>query len=131
MEKGWGVEENWMGRSVQQGIMKELEALHHNCVFEETMQQGIAMQRFGRVAWRDISELDRMKESNLRELFEKMISVPFELNKKCGKDLLLQATGLFEIALYQAEEGFYRPHVDGAYPKPGDDNANNGRKVTI
>jgi hypothetical protein len=30
MEKGWGVEEKWMGRSVQEGIMKELEALHHN-----------------------------------------------------------------------------------------------------
>jgi hypothetical protein len=131
MTRGWGVEPNFLDRKTQEGVDKELDALYYENNFEEAAQQEISLMRRVRVAWMDISELDRLKQPCLRELFEKIISLPFELNKKCGNDMLLQASGLFEVAVYAAGEGFYSPHLDGAYPKEGEEDSNNGRKVTF
>merc|ERR1719183_1859657 len=51
-----------------------------------------------------------------------MISIPFELNKKCS--LYLQASATFQIGCFPSK-GFYKRHVDGGY-----EDLNNGRKIT-
>merc|ERR1712060_210720 len=62
------------------------------------------------------------KQPGLLELFKKMISIPFELNKKCS--LYMQASATFQISCYPTN-GFYKKHVDGGY-----EDLNNGRKIT-
>merc|ERR1712032_868773 len=51
-----------------------------------------------------------------------MISIPFELNKKCS--LYLQASATFQCGVY-AGKCYYHKHVDGGY-----EDINNGRKIT-
>eukprot|EP00438_Fugacium_kawagutii_P004935 Skav200621 [mRNA] locus=scaffold2029:53367:55343:+ [translate_table: standard] len=83
--------------------------------------------RGDKICWVNYEGLDREKQPGLLELFKQMISIPFELNKKCS--LYLQASGSFQLASYPAEApyrstAFYKKHMDGGY-----DALNNGRKA--
>lgn len=125
MSKGWGMEDRFLGRPLQERVLQELDMLNHENKFEETFQQVVQHMRDAKVALLDMGDLDREKQPALRELFEKMVALPFEVNKKCG-NLLLQASGTFEVACY-TEKGFYKAHMDGTY----DAETENGRKVSM
>ena len=79
--------------------------------------------RSDKIAWVSLDDLDRETHGGLRKLCEKLISIPFELNKKCS--LSLQAAGIFQLAYYSAEESYYSRHMDGGYDKQ-----DSGRKIT-
>merc|ERR1711976_895679 len=87
------------------------------------MQQEMLGIRKDRICFKTLADLDREKHRALHKLFHKLISLPFELNKKCS--LFLQATGTFQLGCFQASNTFYKKHLDGGYEK--DDN---GRKIT-
>ena len=65
-----------------------------------------------------------MYSTGLRKVCEKLISVPFELNKKCS--LSLQASGIFQLAYYSPQQTHYSRHMDSGYGMDLD----NGRKIT-
>merc|ERR1740121_1489710 len=88
----------------------------------EVQQQKMTGIRTDRIYWLSYEALDREKQPGLVSLMKKMISIPFELNKKCS--LYLQASANFQIACYPAKAS-YKRHVDGGY-----DDLNNGRKIT-
>jgi len=122
MERGYGVLDGFMGGTVVEDVFRETELLDFEGKFAEVQQQRMVGTRTDKVYFLTPEELDREKQPGLSALFKKLISIPFELNKKCN--LCLQATGSFQLARY-ADQGFYQKHTDGGY-----DNLNNGRKIT-
>jgi len=123
MEKGYGIQDQWVDDNVVRQIYNELELLDFDGKLVEVQQQKMTGTRTDRIHWLTYDALDREKQPGLVTLFKKMISVPFELNKKCS--LYLQASASFQISVYPAEKGFYKRHVDGGYEE-----LNNGRKIT-
>merc|ERR1719150_748856 len=111
-----------MDDNVVRKIYNELELLDFDGKLVEVQQQKMTGTRTDRIHWLTYDALDREKQPGLVTLFKKMISIPFELNKKCS--LYLQASASFQLACYP-NKGFYKKHVDGGY-----EDINNGRKIT-
>mmetsp|Transcript_133195 Transcript_133195/g.371287 ORF Transcript_133195/g.371287 Transcript_133195/m.371287 type:complete len:415 (-) Transcript_133195:57-1301(-) len=122
MERGYGFQDGWMDDSAISKIHGELELLDYDGKLVEVQQQKMTGYRTDRIYWLNYESLDREKQPGLVQLFKKMISIPFELNKKCS--LYLQASASFQIACYP-NKGYYKRHVDGGYS-----DLNNGRKIT-
>lgn len=122
MERGYGYQDDFMEDSVTNDVFNELEYLDHDGKLVEVQQQKMTGRRTDRIYWLTYEALDREKQPGLSQLLKQMISIPFELNKKCS--LYLQASSSFQVACYP-RGGFYKKHVDGGY-----DDLNNGRKIT-
>merc|ERR1719453_1666960 len=122
MERGFGFQDDFMGGSKAADIYSELELLEFDGKFTEVMQQKQMNVRSDKIGWFSPDDIDREKQPGLSALFKKLISIPFELNKKCN--LCLQGSATFQLACYP-KKGFYKRHVDGGY-----DTLNNGRKIT-
>jgi len=122
MERGYGFEDDFVEDKVLTNIQSELDLLDYDGKLVEVQQQKMTGYRTDRILWLNYDGLDREKQPGLVALFKKMISIPFELNKKCS--LYLQASASFQVACYPSK-GYYRRHVDGGY-----DGLNNGRKIT-
>ena len=58
----------------------------------------------------------------MKKRFQKKISL--KLNKKAN--LMVQATGNFQLGAYAGTGAFYQKHLDGGY-----DEMDNGRKITV
>lgn len=123
MEQGYGIQENFLKDDLVKDVYRELEMIDFEGKLSIVQQQKMAGVRSDKICWVNYEGLDREKQPGLLELFKKMISIPFELNKKCS--LYLQASGSFQLASYP-KEAFYKKHMDGGY----DSKLNNGRKVT-
>jgi len=123
MERGWGFVDGFVDETVTSSVHRELELLDFDGKFVEVQQQKMTGYRTDRIHWLSYDSLDREKQQGLSSLMKKMMSIPFELNKKCS--LYLQVSGTFQLAVYPVNSGFYRKHVDGGY-----DDINNGRKIT-
>mmetsp|Transcript_48268 Transcript_48268/g.109975 ORF Transcript_48268/g.109975 Transcript_48268/m.109975 type:complete len:419 (+) Transcript_48268:137-1393(+) len=122
MEKGYSWQDNFMDDSTTGNIFNELELLDADGKLVEVSQQKMTGYRSDRIYWLQYEALDREKQPGLVTLMKKMISIPFELNKKCN--LYLQASSTFQVGCYPVK-GFYKKHVDGGY-----EDINNGRKIT-
>lgn len=122
MQRGYGVQDEFMGGTIVDDCFNELELLEFDGKFVEVQQQKLVGIRTDKICWFTPDDLDREKHPGLSALFKKMISLPFELNKKCN--LCLQGSCSFQLACY-SKKGYYKQHVDGGY---GD--LNNGRKIT-
>merc|ERR1740121_1747678 len=122
MEQGYAYQDEWVKDTVMQNIYKEIEFLDFDGKLTEVQQQKMTGYRTDRITWLSFESLDREKQPGLVTLMKKMISIPFELNKKCS--LYLQASGNFQMACYSPKT-FYKKHIDGGY-----EDLNNGRKVT-
>merc|ERR1719387_555685 len=96
--------------------------MDHDGKYVEVQQQKMTGYRTDRIHWLTYENLDREKQPGLTTLFKKMISIPFELNKKCS--LYLQASATFQLSVYPSK-AYYKRHVDSGY-----DDLNNGRKIT-
>lgn len=125
MVRGWAVQDGFLGntKSVDR-VWKELELLDFESSFQPVLQQESLGIRTDRVCFKSLGSLDREKHAALAELFHKLISLPFELNKKCN--LMLQAMGNFQLGAFASSGAFYKKHVDGGYGE-----ADNGRKITV
>lgn len=123
MEQGYGIQENFLKDDLVNDVYRELEMIDFDGKLSIVQQQKMAGIRSDKICWVNYEGLEREKQPGLLELFKKMISIPFELNKKCS--LYLQASGSFQLASYP-KEAFYKKHMDGGY----DSKLNNGRKVT-
>eukprot|EP00392_Amoebophrya_sp_AT5.2_P007573 g7588.t1 len=90
------VEEARVMRKKADAVWNELEWLEIDVrseaagglLFQPVLRQEQMGVRSDRIAFTTLDELDGEKQPELRELFRKMISLPFELNKKCN--LMLQ-----------------------------------------
>merc|ERR1712137_648206 len=122
MEKGYGYQDEFMDDTTMRDVYNEMEYLDFDGKFVDVQQQKMTGYRKDRIGWFTLESLDREKQPGLVALFKKMISIPFELNKKCS--LYLQASATFQLSCYPAK-GFYKRHVDGGY-----EDLNNGRKIT-
>mmetsp|Transcript_42560 Transcript_42560/g.96103 ORF Transcript_42560/g.96103 Transcript_42560/m.96103 type:complete len:420 (+) Transcript_42560:98-1357(+) len=122
MEQGYGFQDDFVDDSVIQDVYNEIELMDFDGKLTEVQQQKMTGYRTDRIHWLTYDALDREKQPGLVALLKKMISIPFELNKKCS--LYLQASASFQVACYP-EGAFYRRHVDGGY-----DETNNGRKIS-
>lgn len=122
MEHGYGYTDDFVDDDTTRDVYKELEFLEFDGKMVEVQQQKMTGYRTDKIYWLTYEALDREKQPGLVTLMKKMISIPFELNKKCS--LYLQASSTFQIACYP-KNAYYKRHVDGGY-----DNLNNGRKVT-
>ena len=122
MEQGYGIQENFLKGDLVKDVFRELEMIDFDGKLSSVQQQKMTGIRSDKICWVNYEGLDREKQPGLLELFKKMISIPFELNKKCS--LYLQASGSFQLASYPSK-AFYKKHIDGGY-----DSMNNGRKVT-
>mmetsp|Transcript_29055 Transcript_29055/g.76827 ORF Transcript_29055/g.76827 Transcript_29055/m.76827 type:complete len:420 (-) Transcript_29055:50-1309(-) len=122
MEKGYGYQDNFVDDTVLDDVFSELDFLDADGRYTEVQQQKMTGYRTDRILWLNYEGLDREKQPGLVALMKLMISVPFELNKKCN--LYLQASSSFQLAAYPVK-AFYKRHVDGGY-----DDLNNGRKIT-
>lgn len=110
-------------KKILTSTMQELELLEFDGELTSVMQQQLAGVRTDKIAWKGSHEIDREKNKNLQKMMMKMISLPFEINKKCN--LYLQGTGTFQLGYFSAQQGFYKKHLDGGY-----DDYDNGRKIT-
>lgn len=122
MELGYGYQDDFMSEADVDKIYGEMEYFDFDGKYVEVQQQKISGYRTDRIGWFTPESLDREKQPGLSALFKKMISIPFELNKKCS--LYLQASANFQLSCY-AEKARYKKHVDGGY-----NDLNNGRKIT-
>jgi len=122
MERGFGVQDDFVDWTTLDNAYRELELIEFDGKMSEVTQQKVMGVRSDKVAWLMYADLDREDQPGLSCLFKKMISIPFELNKKCN--LCLQANATFQAAHF-GSSGFYKKHMDGGYH---DDN--NGRKIT-
>lgn len=122
MKDGLGVQDDFMGGDAASNLYSELELLEFDGKFNEVMQQKQLSIRTDKILWFTPDDVDREKQPALAALFKKLISIPFELNKKAN--LCLQGSASFQLACY-SKKGFYKKHVDSGY-----DNLNNGRKIT-
>mmetsp|Transcript_126972 Transcript_126972/g.201383 ORF Transcript_126972/g.201383 Transcript_126972/m.201383 type:complete len:427 (+) Transcript_126972:42-1322(+) len=122
MEKGYGYQDDFMGGTTAQDVFNELEYLEFDGKFTDVQQQKLLGTRTDKICWFTPDDVDREKQPGLSNLFKKLISIPFELNKKAN--LCLQGSCSFQLACY-AKGGYYKRHVDSGY-----DNLNNGRKIT-
>lgn len=122
MERGYGYQDSFLDREVLKQVIREVELMEFDGQLVEVQQERMRGVRTDKIGWFCTADLDREKQPGLGTLFKKLISLPFELNKKCS--LMLQAGDMFQVAHY-AKDGFYRQHMDGGY----EDN-NNGRKIT-
>jgi hypothetical protein len=102
-------------------------------VLTAVMQQQMAGMRRDKICFRGQQEFDRQRQRSLLKLLNLLISMPFELNKKCSTGMCLQATGTVQLAYYSPQNTFYRKHLDGGYDDPQAPmlNADNGRKITL
>ncbi|CAJ1370793.1 unnamed protein product [Effrenium voratum] len=123
MEKGYGIQEDFLSAGLTEDVFRELEMVDFDGKLSAVAQQKMTGFRSDKICWVNFEGLDREKQPGLLELFKKMISLPFELNKKCK--LYLQASGSFQIGCYP-KQAFYKKHIDGGYEAK----LNNGRKVT-
>mmetsp|Transcript_24622 Transcript_24622/g.70040 ORF Transcript_24622/g.70040 Transcript_24622/m.70040 type:complete len:420 (-) Transcript_24622:40-1299(-) len=122
MEDGYGYQDDFIDENTTKDIFKELEFMDFDGKLVEVQQQKMTGYRTDRIMWMNFEALDREKQPGLVTLMKKMISIPFELNKKCS--LYLQASSNFQLACYPAK-AYYKRHVDGGY-----EDLNNGRKIT-
>mmetsp|Transcript_64529 Transcript_64529/g.135430 ORF Transcript_64529/g.135430 Transcript_64529/m.135430 type:complete len:420 (-) Transcript_64529:23-1282(-) len=122
MEDGYGYEDDFVDENVSRNVLKEMEFLDFDGKMSEVQQQKMTNYRNDRIMWLNFEALDREKQPGLVTLMKKLISVPFELNKKCS--LYLQASSTFQLAVYP-KDAYYKRHVDGGY-----EDLNNGRKIT-
>mmetsp|Transcript_24549 Transcript_24549/g.56608 ORF Transcript_24549/g.56608 Transcript_24549/m.56608 type:complete len:417 (+) Transcript_24549:59-1309(+) len=122
MEKGYGYVDDFLDETALKDVHNELELMEFDGKFMEVQQQKMLGMRTDKIMWMNYGDLDREKQMGLGTLFKKLISIPFELNKKCN--LCLQANATFQLAHY-GKKGYYKKHVDGGY-----EDINNGRKVT-
>jgi Rps23 Pro-64 3,4-dihydroxylase Tpa1-like proline 4-hydroxylase len=122
MEKGYGYQDEFMGGNTVDNLFRELELLEFDGKFADVQQQKLIGIRTDKICWFTPDDVDREKQPALSAVFKKLISIPFELNKKCN--LCLQGSASFQLACYP-KKGYYNRHVDGGY-----DALNNGRKVT-
>eukprot|EP00928_Gymnodinium_smaydae_P052447 TRINITY_DN3633_c0_g3_i1.p1 TRINITY_DN3633_c0_g3~~TRINITY_DN3633_c0_g3_i1.p1 ORF type:complete len:450 (-),score=103.89 TRINITY_DN3633_c0_g3_i1:158-1402(-) len=122
MEVGYGYQDVFVDESIVNDVKSEMDFLDYDGKFVEVQQQKMTGYRKDRIGWFTLESLDREKQRGLAALFKQLISVPFELNKKCS--LYLQAGGNFQLACYP-KDAYYKKHVDGGY-----DDTNNGRKIT-
>lgn len=123
MVRGYGVQDNFMDSTTVCDVYRELELLEFDGCFQEVSQQKRIGQRTDKIHWLTVDELDREKQPGLGSLCKKLISLPFELNKKCN--LCVQGTASFQLGHF-APEGFLKRHIDGGYG-----NGNNGRKISV
>mmetsp|Transcript_9853 Transcript_9853/g.25918 ORF Transcript_9853/g.25918 Transcript_9853/m.25918 type:complete len:416 (+) Transcript_9853:184-1431(+) len=122
MERGYAYQDDFLDENTIDKVFNEMELLDFDGKLVEVQQQKMTGYRKDRIGWYTLEGLDREKQPGLQALFKKMISIPFELNKKCS--LYLQAGGNFQLACYPTD-AYYKKHVDGGY-----DDINNGRKIT-
>jgi len=122
MEKGYGYQDEFLDDKVMRDVYSEMELLDFDGKYVDVQQQKMTGYRKDRIGWFTLESLDREKQPGLVALFKKMISIPFELNKKCS--LYLQAGGNFQLSVYP-KDSYYKKHIDGGY-----DDINNGRKIT-
>mmetsp|Transcript_34028 Transcript_34028/g.98070 ORF Transcript_34028/g.98070 Transcript_34028/m.98070 type:complete len:420 (-) Transcript_34028:64-1323(-) len=122
MEDGYGVTDDFVDEDTTRDVARELELLEFDGKLMEVQQQKMTGYRTDKIYWLTYEALDREKQPGLVTLMKKMISIPFELNKKCS--LYLQASSTFQIACYP-KNAYYKRHVDGGYEE-----LNNGRKVS-
>merc|ERR1719401_2490146 len=122
MERGYGIQDNFMDDNNVTDVFNELELLDHDGKLVDVQQQKMRGVRTDKIYWLTYEALDREKQPGLMTLMKKMISIPFELNKKCS--LYLQASSTFQIACYP-KNAYYKRHVDSGYK-----DLDNGRKVT-
>jgi len=122
MEDGYGYQDDFVDENTARSVFKELEFLDFDGKLMDVQQQKMTGYRTDRICWLNFEALDREKQPGLVTLMKKMISIPFELNKKCS--LYLQASSNFQLACYP-KSGYYKRHVDGGY-----EDLNNGRKIT-
>jgi len=122
MNNGFGIQDNFVDENTIRKVYKELEMIDFDGKLVEVQQQKMTGHRTDRICWVNFEGLDREKQPGLMTLFKKMISIPFEINKKCS--LYLQASASFQIAVYP-KQAFYKKHVDGGY-----EDLNNGRKLS-
>lgn len=123
MTKGYGIQDNFVDDRVVEDVFKELEMIDFEGRLSQVQQQKMIGYRTDKICWVNFEGLDREKQPGLLKLFKKMISIPFELNKKCS--LYLQASASFHLGCFP-KDAYYKKHVDGGY----ETNLNNGRKVT-
>eukprot|EP00927_Polykrikos_kofoidii_P050916 TRINITY_DN44754_c0_g1_i1.p1 TRINITY_DN44754_c0_g1~~TRINITY_DN44754_c0_g1_i1.p1 ORF type:complete len:437 (+),score=98.78 TRINITY_DN44754_c0_g1_i1:163-1311(+) len=122
MERGYSYQDEFMTEGEARSIYAEMEYLDFDGKYTEVQQQKMTGYRTDRIGWFTLEGLDREKQPGLCALFKKMISIPFELNKKCS--LYCQAGGNFQLSVYP-KDAYYKRHIDGGY-----DEINNGRKIT-
>jgi len=122
MEHGYGLQDNFMEGTHASDIYKEMEFLEFDGKFMEVQQMKLIGMRKDKIGWFCPDDLDREKQPGLSALLKRLISLPFELNKKAN--LCLQGSAQFQFACY-LPGAFYKTHVDGGYEQ-----LNNGRKVT-
>jgi len=122
MERGYGYQDEFMGGTLVDNVFKELELLEFDGKFTDVQQQKLIGIRTDKICWFTPDDVDREKQPGLSAVFKKLISIPFELNKKCN--LCLQGSASFQLACYP-KGGHYNQHVDSGY-----DNLNNGRKIS-
>jgi len=122
MEKGYGYQDDFVDDNTVRDVFKEIEYMEYDGKLVEVQQQKMTGYRSDKIQWLTYEALDREKQPGLVTLMKKMISIPFELNKKCS--LYLQANSTFQISYY-AKGAYYKRHIDGGY-----EDLNNGRKIT-
>uniref|UniRef100_A0A7S2PP97 Fe2OG dioxygenase domain-containing protein n=1 Tax=Zooxanthella nutricula TaxID=1333877 RepID=A0A7S2PP97_9DINO len=122
MEDGYAYEDDFLDDNTTRSVMQELEFLEFDGKLVDVQQQKMIGIRSDKIHWLTYEDLDREKQPGLETLMKKMISIPFELNKKCS--LYLQASSTFQVACY-SKTAYYKRHVDGGY-----EDTNNGRKIT-
>eukprot|EP00929_Paragymnodinium_shiwhaense_P030551 TRINITY_DN17292_c0_g1_i1.p1 TRINITY_DN17292_c0_g1~~TRINITY_DN17292_c0_g1_i1.p1 ORF type:complete len:415 (-),score=87.46 TRINITY_DN17292_c0_g1_i1:118-1362(-) len=122
MEKGSACQDEFMDEDTTRNIFREIELMDFDGKLTDVQQQKMIGVRKDKIGWFSLENVDREKQPGLVALFKKLISIPFELNKKCS--LYCQACGNFQVAAY-AKDAFYKKHVDGGY-----EDLNNGRKIT-
>jgi len=123
MERGFGLEDDWLDSKVVGKLYKEMELLEFDGKFIEISNERMRGTRTDKLLWRTLDQFDREKQPGLCALSKKMMSIPFELNKKCS--LLLQVSAHFQLAVYSADHAHCSKHLDGGY---GD--RDNGRKIS-
>merc|ERR1719188_1105541 len=122
MEDGYSYQDDFVDDDTCSSVRREVEYMEYDGKLSTVQQQKMTGIRTDKIYWLTYEALDREKQPGLVSLMKKMISIPFELNKKCS--LYLQASSNFQVACYPIK-GYYKKHVDGGY-----DDINNGRKIT-
>eukprot|EP01071_Lankesteria_metandrocarpae_P007599 Lankesteria_metandrocarpae@DN4726_c0_g1_i2.p1 len=123
MKEGIAVQHGFLGEEMRQTALKDLEFLEFDGKFIDSYQQTTIQLQSGLSHWLAASQLDRIEQRGLFSLTNKLMSLPFELNKKAS--LLLQTSSMFHLSYFPATDSFYRRHCDSGFGSE-----NTGRKIT-
>ncbi|KAF4719752.1 hypothetical protein FOZ62_023323, partial [Perkinsus olseni] len=118
MEKGWAVQDGFIGMREVKKIRKEIELLEFEGHFDTLYGQSLIGLRNDKICYPKYKDLDVEAYEWLRWLIaERLQDLPFELNAKLSGEhkMLLQIHTQIQVGIYPAKNGFYKRHMDGGY----------------